>query len=241
MSAIQSLLRVMTLRDAEAIVLETDKVPSLRRRGLIEKLSMPAIEAQMLTDFAVPLLGGRALDDGAVSVTFRDAEGATYQVAIDKAPTGLRVVVRPGKPVPATSAPSMNAAAGVSGGAATGGAASAPWWAQGKSGATGGAVGAAGTAGTASAARVTHASTSPPVASQEALARLARLLAPFVALAVERNASDILISTGLARIRVAGQLEAVDLTADDPRILREGAVSAAQVAEVLGREVPVAG
>ena len=32
MSAIQSLLRVMTLRDAEAIILEADKVPSLRRR-----------------------------------------------------------------------------------------------------------------------------------------------------------------------------------------------------------------
>ena len=33
----------------------------------------------------------------------------------------------------------------------------------------------------------------------------------------------------------------VDLTSSEPRILREGAVSAAQVAEVLGREVPVAG
>jgi tRNA threonylcarbamoyl adenosine modification protein (Sua5/YciO/YrdC/YwlC family) len=32
----------------------------------------------------------------------------------------------------------------------------------------------------------------------------------------------------------------VDLTAAEPRILREGAVPAAQVAEVLGREVPVA-
>jgi L-threonylcarbamoyladenylate synthase len=33
----------------------------------------------------------------------------------------------------------------------------------------------------------------------------------------------------------------VDLTGADPRILREGAVTAAAVAEVLGREVPVAG
>ncbi|MDT7645566.1 MAG: L-threonylcarbamoyladenylate synthase, partial [Pseudonocardiales bacterium] len=33
----------------------------------------------------------------------------------------------------------------------------------------------------------------------------------------------------------------VDLTGAEPRILREGAVSAAQVVEVLGREVPVAG
>jgi tRNA A37 threonylcarbamoyladenosine synthetase subunit TsaC/SUA5/YrdC len=33
----------------------------------------------------------------------------------------------------------------------------------------------------------------------------------------------------------------VDLTGAEPRILREGAVSTAQVVEVLGREVPVAG
>jgi tRNA threonylcarbamoyl adenosine modification protein (Sua5/YciO/YrdC/YwlC family) len=33
----------------------------------------------------------------------------------------------------------------------------------------------------------------------------------------------------------------VDLTGPEPRILREGALPAAQVAEVLGREVPVAG
>jgi tRNA A37 threonylcarbamoyladenosine synthetase subunit TsaC/SUA5/YrdC len=32
----------------------------------------------------------------------------------------------------------------------------------------------------------------------------------------------------------------VDLTGTAPRILREGEVTAAQVAEVLGREVPVA-
>jgi tRNA A37 threonylcarbamoyladenosine synthetase subunit TsaC/SUA5/YrdC len=32
----------------------------------------------------------------------------------------------------------------------------------------------------------------------------------------------------------------VDLTGDEPRILRAGAVSAAQVAEVLGREVATA-
>jgi phosphoserine aminotransferase len=48
MSAIQSLLRVMTLRDAEAIVLEAGKVPSLRRRGQVEALAMPALEAALL-------------------------------------------------------------------------------------------------------------------------------------------------------------------------------------------------
>ena len=209
MSAIQSLLRVMTLRDAEAIILETDKVPSLRRRGLSEKLSMPAIEAQMLSDFAQPLLAGRSLDDGPATMPFRDAEGATFQVTIEKTATGLRMVVRPGKPAAAPAAAPTAAPVAPPAGAG------APWWAQAKSGAP---------AADPAPGHITHASpiphaTAPSLApsapSPEALARLRQLLAPFVALAALRDASDILISTGLARIRVAGQLESVDLTADD--------------------------
>ena len=94
MSAIQSLLRVMTLRDAEAIILEADKVPSLRRRGQIEKLAMPALEPQLLADFAGPLLAGRSLDDGPASVAFHEPGGADYQVTLEKLATGLRVIVR---------------------------------------------------------------------------------------------------------------------------------------------------
>ncbi|HEX8108359.1 MAG TPA: hypothetical protein VF516_11560, partial [Kofleriaceae bacterium] len=108
MSAIQSLLRVMTLRDAEAIILEADKVPSLRRRGQIEKLAMPALDPQLLADFATPLLAGRSLDDGPASVAFHEPGGAHYQVTLEKLATGLRVVVRPGKP-PAAAAPAAPA------------------------------------------------------------------------------------------------------------------------------------
>src|SRR3954470_6231022 len=112
MSAIQSLLRVMTLRDAEAIILEADKVPSLRRRGQIEKLAMPALDRQLLADFNRQLpaafpgrrLAGRSLDDGPASVAFHEPGGAHYQVTMEKLATGLRVVVRPGKP-PAAVAP----------------------------------------------------------------------------------------------------------------------------------------
>ena len=96
MSAIQSLLRVMTLRDAEAIVLETGKVPSLRRRGQVEQLAMPPLEAQLLADFAEPLLAGRG--DGPASVLFHDPGGGHYQVTIERTTAGLRMVVRPGQP-----------------------------------------------------------------------------------------------------------------------------------------------
>ena len=47
----------------------------------------------------------------------------------------------------------------------------------------------------------------------------------------------VYLDGGPCRIGVASTI--VDLTADEPRILREGAVTAAQVGEVLGREVAV--
>jgi hypothetical protein len=105
MSAIPSLLRVMTLRDAEAIILEASKVPSLRRRGQIEKLAMPALDAEMLAEFAAPLLAGRSLEDSAISLAFQHPDGPHYQVTIEKVAAGLRIIVRPGKPPSGPAAP----------------------------------------------------------------------------------------------------------------------------------------
>jgi hypothetical protein len=62
MSAIVSLLRVMSLRDAEALTLEANKVPNLRRRGNVEAMSMAAIEPKLLEDFIAPLVAGKSLD-----------------------------------------------------------------------------------------------------------------------------------------------------------------------------------
>ena len=97
MSAIESLLRVMTLRDAEAITLEAGKVPSLRRRGQVEALAMPALDPAMLETFAAPLYAGKSLDDGPLMVTFTDAD-VTYPVTIEKLASGVRLVVR--RPAP---------------------------------------------------------------------------------------------------------------------------------------------
>ena len=97
MSAIVSLLRVMTLRDAEAIVLEPGKVPTLRRRGNVEALAMPPLEPELLAAFAEPLLAGKSLDEGPLMVTFVDA-GTMYPVTIEQTASGLRIVVR--RPAP---------------------------------------------------------------------------------------------------------------------------------------------
>ena len=96
MSAIVSLLRVMTLRDAEAITLEAGKVPTLRRRGQVEALAMPALEPSWLEDFATPLLAGKPPADGPQMVAFVDEDGATYPVTIERMPAGYRLVVRRG-------------------------------------------------------------------------------------------------------------------------------------------------
>jgi twitching motility protein PilT len=104
MSAIVSLLRVMTVRDAEAITLEAGRVPTLRRRGNVEALAMPALEAAWLDDFAKPLLGDRSLDEGPLMVSFTDEDGATYPVTIERGANGLRIVARRGGKAAAKSA-----------------------------------------------------------------------------------------------------------------------------------------
>lgn len=198
MSAIQSLFRVMTLRDAEAIVLEAGKIPSLRRRGQVEALAMPPLEAQLLSDFAAPLVEGRPVDEwpAIVPVTVDDT---SYQVTIEKVPAGLRIVVRKGKPVAAKPAPAAVAPA-----AAPADTTSRAWWAS-----------APPRAEPASSAPV-HATVAP---RGTALARLAQLIGPAVAVARDRGASDVIMSTAQSvRVRVDGHFEPLDLTFDDAEL-----------------------
>jgi len=110
MSAIVSLLRVMTLRDAEAITLEGGKVPSLRRRGQVEPMAMPALEAALVDDFAAPLVAGKTLDAGPLMVTFVDPEGVSYPVTVEKTAAGMRLVVRKPAPAKARAATSATSA-----------------------------------------------------------------------------------------------------------------------------------
>ncbi len=102
----------MTLREAEAIVLEPGKVPSLRRRGMIEALAMPALDAAQLAEFAAPLIGGKELP---VTAMFADPDGGTFQCAFEKVASGIKLVARAAKlpakpaPAPAPKAPAVAA------------------------------------------------------------------------------------------------------------------------------------
>jgi twitching motility protein PilT len=97
----------MVLRDADQIVLESGKIPSMRRRGQHEALAMPALDHAMIEEFARPLLAGKSLDDGPLMVSYADGDSA-YQITIERSPSGLRAVARRAgkKSPPPTPSPS---------------------------------------------------------------------------------------------------------------------------------------
>ncbi len=195
-SAIVSLLRVMSLRDAEALSLEANKVPSLRRRGNVEAMSMPPIEPKLLEDFIGPLVAGKSLDDGPLMVSFTDDEGTAYPITIERGASGLRVVARRGaKPAPVKPKPVEPAPA-----PAKPIAHAAP-------------VSHASEQHVAPVAHVAH------VAQSAIRERLVQLLAAPIALGAERRASDVFVSTGQqVRARVDGRLDTVDVTVDDDEL-----------------------
>jgi twitching motility protein PilT len=191
MSAIQSLLRVMTLRDAEAIILEAGKVPSLRRRGQVEAMAMPPIDAKLLADFAEPLTAGRT--EWPSSLPFTDTDGATYAVTIERASAGLRIVARKGKAAPPPAAPPAPAAD----------AKPAAWWAKPKPAAS--------------------SETAPPssisMPESDGPQRLVALITPAIAIAKDREASDVIVSSGQpVRLRIGGYVETTDLVFDDSEL-----------------------
>jgi twitching motility protein PilT len=194
---IVSLLRVMTLRDAEAITLEAGKVPSLRRRGQVEPMAMPALDAQMIADFARPLVEGKPIDQGPLMVSFVDPDGLAYPVTVEKVGDGLRLVIRKPAPTKAKPAPPAPPPAAPPPRPTT---AAAPTVAP----------------PPAIAPRIDDASHGDRA---RGLQLLAHLLATPVSIAREREGSDVLLSTGQApRIRVDGRLENLDVAIDDGQL-----------------------
>ncbi|MDB4957001.1 MAG: type pili twitching motility protein PilT [Myxococcales bacterium] len=185
MSAIVSLLKVMTLRDAEAMVLEAGKIPNLRRKGQVEALAMPALDPQLIAEFAAPLLEGKSIDDGPLMVTFVDGD-SMFPVTIERVPAGLRMVVRKPANKARPSAPAPVRAAVVE----------------------------------HEQPEVARPAPRAVTDSSAAHRQLARLLATPLAIARDRGASDLLLSTGqTARIRVDGRLETIDVAIDDGELV----------------------
>jgi twitching motility protein PilT len=185
----------MILRDAEAIVLETGKVPTLRRRGQMEAMALPPLDGELLADFLRTLTSGRGISDGTATLPFTDSSGAIYAVGIERSAAGMRVVIRYTKSGLAT-------AHGVG--------------AQAEPAPTNDRAPIA-----ATRIHLQDATTTAPLPESQASGRdgqaqLVALLAPVVAIARERGASDVLASSGQpVRARVAGELEALEASLDD--------------------------
>jgi twitching motility protein PilT len=188
MSAIVSLLRVMTLRDAEAIVLEANAVPSLRRRGQLEPMAMPAIEAKLLEEFVAPYIEGKDLGAGPVMVPIT-VEGGAYVATIERGPKGLKLNVRRGapaaaaKPAPKPAAPKPSPSV------------------------------------SPSPAPAPAPSPSPSPSLVDARHHAGHLLEAAVAIARDRKASDIILTTGQPpHLRVEGRVEPLELALDDAEL-----------------------
>jgi twitching motility protein PilT len=206
MSAIVSLLRVMTLRDAEAIVLEPGKVPTLRRRGNVEALAMPPLEPELLAAFAEPLLAGKSLDDGPLMVTFTDA-GTMYPVTVEQTSAGLRIVVRRPAPMKKPEVSSRQERQEEPDQSRSRSSSSPP---------SSSSLGAPGVLG----GQTSYASSS---AQRGGLVGRSSSLGPLIADAVriahQRGASDVFVSTGQgARIKLDGRLETIDVHVDDAEL-----------------------
>jgi twitching motility protein PilT len=202
MAAIDSLLRVMSLRGAEAMIISTGQVPTLRRGGAAEPMAMPPIDPLMVRGFIDELAVGPARDAleerGSLEVTC--AVGADhFAIAIERTTQGYRLLVRPTRaPRPSpTSAPPATAAPATTSPPAV-----------------------------PTAARPSPPSPPPPAAAPAAPAPVVAPRAPiedgpaaastaaFDALiehAGARQASDLLLTAGLApRVRIDGELVELD-------------------------------
>jgi twitching motility protein PilT len=112
MAAIDALLRVMTLRDAEAMILVAGQPPRLRRRGHVEAMSMPPLEPAMVAVFVEELVPpSHDLATAAFEVLHTATEGV-FPIAVELTPTGHKLSVRARKPpttATATVTPSATA------------------------------------------------------------------------------------------------------------------------------------
>jgi twitching motility protein PilT len=233
MAAIDSILRILVLRDAEAMTITSGQVPSLRRAGNVEKMSMPALDAAMVAGFVdelAPSDVARAdlAARGSLEVTHAVGDTA-FTVTIEKVSAGYKLAARrgarPAAPRALTAVPApvsdTSASARTSSPEAVSHTSASPRNAY---------------PAPASAA-VSHANASArndlpaAVPGTELLAEVRALpprLAALVAHALAVRASDVLLSTGTApRLRVDGELVAAPDDLDHP-------VDDADVAALLG-------
>jgi twitching motility protein PilT len=110
-AAIDALLRIMILRDAEAMILVAGQPPRMRRRGQLEPLLMPALDAAMLAAFVEEVVPADRRAHVSVSVVHAH-DGLAFPITVETTASGPKISIRaPGKTAPAPARAPLPAAA----------------------------------------------------------------------------------------------------------------------------------
>ena len=93
----------MTLRGADAMIIDSGKTPLLRRRGNLEPLTTGAIDETTLLDFLQSLTPNQSVERPTQKVTRRFAAegGHNYEIALEPTAVGLRFMAKTVAAVPA--------------------------------------------------------------------------------------------------------------------------------------------
>lgn len=216
----------MTVRSADLLVVSSGEVPLMRRAGEAHRLSMPALNHELVLTFVTELVddeGQVELEDaGALETLYQAEGGGEFAVKLESKKRGVRLTFRPHgqkttpeaapSPVPGVAAPSP-LAAGMAPDSAPGSTAPDPG-SNGSlspfSGFSTAPVHPGVDAIPSPGALLPPGAGSDPVGEPVAAAAVPAMLAPLLERADYENASDVILSSGQSpRMRRSGELTAV--------------------------------
>ncbi|MCA9675154.1 MAG: hypothetical protein KC464_08980, partial [Myxococcales bacterium] len=95
MAAVDALLRLILVRNAEVLVITSGQVPVLRKAGDAQPLSMPPLAAELVASLVDEVLDddarGRLGDAGAAETTYALPDGSRFALLIESRDGGYRM------------------------------------------------------------------------------------------------------------------------------------------------------
>jgi twitching motility protein PilT len=105
MAAVDSLLRLIVVRDAELLIVASGEVPILRKAGEAAPLSMPPLGVELVAVMVGEVVGdarARLEAAGSVEVAYRLPDGTSFALLVERRDAGYRMSCRPA-PAPVTT------------------------------------------------------------------------------------------------------------------------------------------
>jgi twitching motility protein PilT len=104
MAAVDALLRLIAVRNAELLVIASGQVPQLRRAGETAPLSMPALDAVLVRTMVGEVLDevaqARLASSGTAEATYQLGDGHAFALLIEARDGGFRMSCRPASAAP---------------------------------------------------------------------------------------------------------------------------------------------